>query len=134
MPYIDQKARKELKKRSPSNPGELNYLFTLIYIKSEKIKVVTKRRHFVKIEMLKLVKKYVKSNICYQTFNDVSGAIALSCSELARRRGMRTPNVNIWHDVLCAGLDVQKWLSDTHIDPYEDAKISENGDVYPSVK
>lgn len=131
MPYIGQTWRKELKKRSPINAGEINYLFTLSYIKSSKLKSEIKRRQFVKTEMLKIVKSYLKAKENnYQTFNDIAGAITLSLAEFARRKGLQDKQTNIWYTALIAGADVQDWLNLKHINKYEDAKISENGDVY----
>lgn len=72
MPYIDQKAREELGKRQPENPGELNYVFTA------------------------LIQEYVeRKGKRYQTFNDVIGALEGAKLELYRRQVAEYENVKI---------------------------------------
>jgi len=82
MPYIKQKDREELHNpdciREPMNAGELNFLFTL------------------------LIKDYYNSNPCYQTINDIVGALEGAKLEFYRRIAA----------------------------PYEKIKMKENGDVY----
>lgn len=85
MPYIKQKDRnrfkdvvKALLSNLPNNAGEINYLFTWIC------------RLYV-----------IKSGSCYQSYNDVLGALEGVKLELYRRQ----------------------------IAPYEDEKIKEEGDL-----
>lgn len=84
MPYIKKQYRELLDKANeigdhPVNPGELNYCITM------------------------LIKHYIEDkNLCYDTINDIMGAIEGAKAEFYRR---------------VAG-------------PYEDLKIKENGDVY----
>jgi len=81
MPYVKPHVREDLKAddRDPLNPGELNYQLTLV------------------------CNEYIRTNgVCYQTFNDIIGALEGAKLEIYRR--------------LTGG--------------YEDQKIKENGDVY----
>lgn len=79
MPYIKQEQRDELKYRTPINCGELNY------------------------EITQLIKEYIiRKGECYQTYNDIIGALEGAKLELYRRKTA----------------------------PYEFDKIVENGDVY----
>ena len=82
MPYITEHIRKDLKDeptRDPQSAGELNYTLS------------------------KVCDEYLHLNgVCYQSFNDIIGALEGAKLEIYRR--------------LCAG--------------YEDQKIKENGDVY----
>lgn len=80
MPYIKKEARAQLDGNgTPLNAGELNYVITATLIK------------FVE-----------DTGLCYQTINDVVGALEGAKMEFYRRVAA----------------------------PYEDAKILENGDVY----
>jgi hypothetical protein len=81
MPYIKQRDREILDAgmRMPDTAGELNYMITML-----------------------LLRYLVKKGVCYQTCNDIVGALDNAKSEFKRR--------------------VQ--------DPYEDTKIKENGEVY----
>lgn len=79
MPYIDAKNRFEVGDRCPRTAGELNFAFTQIAI------------------------LYMRNNgLCYQTINDIVGALEGAKAEFQRRV----------------------------VAPYEDQKIKENGDVY----
>lgn len=85
MPYIklEQRARLVNDPLDAENAGELNYMITV------------------------LIKTYLKKKgLCYQTCNDIVGALDNAKGEFKRR--------------------VQ--------DPYEDKKIRENGDVYETVQ
>ncbi len=77
MPYIDQKRRDLI--MVPETSGELNYMITEL--------IVTYLRH---------------NGLCYQTCNDIVGAMDNAKDEFRRR---------VQH-------------------PYENKKIKENGDVY----
>jgi hypothetical protein len=81
MPYIKKDNRDELssKVRDPRTAGELNYLFT------------------------QMINSYLTENgVCYQSFNDIVGALEGAKLEVYRR--------------LIAG--------------YENQKVTENGDAY----
>ena len=85
MPYIKQDRRDELgfdfseQSAMPRSSGELNYMVT------------------------ELMKAYLAHHgACYQTFNDIVGAVDGAKTEFERRV----------------------------VAPYEDTKIKENGDVY----
>lgn len=80
MPYIPQKAREEIAEgRRPTNPGELNYLISL------------------------LLKSYwTHSARNYQAINDIVGAVEGAKIEFQRRI----------------------------VQPYENLKIDQNGDIY----
>jgi len=83
MPYIKKKDRKKFDMwnsyKVPSTCGELNYIFSCII------------RAYIRIK-----------GECYQTYNDIIGALENCKIELYRRK----------------------------IAKYEDKKIKENGDVY----
>lgn len=82
MPYIQPEAKAELSERAPATPGELNYILTVFCL------------------------DYVENNKeCYQTFNDVLGALEGAKLEFYRRK----------------------------VAPYEDLKAHENGDIYKDV-
>lgn len=77
MPYIDQKRRDIIS--TPETAGELNFMVT------------------------ELIMAYIRNRgMCYQTCNDIVGALDNAKHEFRRR----------------------------FQDPYEDLKIKENGDVY----
>jgi hypothetical protein len=90
MPYINPEQKKKLvveytKHNTmdlgiefPDNPGELNYVITM------------------------LIKNYFNNKPCYQSINDIVGALESAKLEFYRRVAA----------------------------PYEDLKIKENGDVY----
>jgi len=80
MPYVNEEAREHIEGyENPRNAGELNYAITLTAL------------------------EYMgEKPFCYQTFNDIIGALEGAKLELYRRM----------------------------IAPYEDTKIEENGDVY----
>jgi len=85
MPYIKKETRKKIKKDTMidksniMNAGELNYVFT------------------------EICKSYIeRKGLCYQTLNDIIGALVGCLMELYRRKAC----------------------------DYEDKKIQENGDVY----
>lgn len=79
MPYISNQQKEELKSIAPRNAGELNYIFT----------------EFINVYLL-------DKGLCYQTCNDIVGALDNAKHEFRRR--------------------VQ--------DVYEDHKCETNGDVY----
>lgn len=82
MPYIQEHNKKKIieERKDPENAGELNFLITHI------------------------LNSYLNWNgVCYQSFNDIIGALEGAKLEMYRR--------------LVAG--------------YEDGKIQDNGDVYP---
>jgi len=80
MPYITEKQKNKLYKNCiPESAGELNYLLT--------------------IEIRKYINKH---DYCYQTMNDIVGALECCKQEFIRRI----------------------------VNPYEDTKIKENGDIY----
>lgn len=79
MPYIAEYRRGELQVDSPKDAGELNYLLTMVCL------------------------KYLENNgKCYQTMNDIIGALEGCKLEFYRRT----------------------------VAPYEDIKANTNGDVY----
>jgi len=80
MPYINKHDRNSIQEgfRRPATAGELNFLITTI------------------------IKDYYEDDQCYQTINDVVGALEGAKLEFYRRVAA----------------------------PYEDLKIKENGDVY----
>lgn len=140
MPYIPQATRKRIAKtKIPTSAGELNYSFTLLYIQAESIKgdtvydTMDKRKKFLFKEMTKFIKAFLKSKgeSDYQVYNDIAGALSLSIEELNRRKAKGVDgNHVLWHDCMCASLDVLKWLTESTVNSYEDLKIKENGDVY----
>jgi hypothetical protein len=73
MPYIDQKSRNELQTgKSPSTPGELNYLIS------------------------SLLSEYTKSKgVSYQTINDVLGACEGAKQEYYRRIAVPMENLKL---------------------------------------
>lgn len=79
MPYIKREVRFELTKRYPETSGELNYNITQ-----------------------EILKYMATKNLCYQTINDVMGALEGAKLEFHRRI----------------------------VTPYENQKIHDNGDVY----
>ena len=79
MPYIEKKQRPEVVEKGATDAGELNYLLTY---------------HIL---------RYLNSmGLCYQTINDIVGALKCCSDEFYRRI----------------------------VVPYEDKKIEMNGDVY----
>lgn len=119
MPYIKDERRAELKVgSSPRDGGELNYLFTLLVLYG-----YHKPEAFEKI----CDDYWSLSEQRYKNINELGGA-ALNCALEFKRRG--------FHDKCREGL---KALGEGYIDwyrknagPYEDTKILENGDVFPS--
>ncbi|KKN84440.1 hypothetical protein LCGC14_0289020 [marine sediment metagenome] len=81
MPYIDLQTRERLDGRLPPiRPGELNYSLTRV-----------------------VLAYLAMQGLCYQTINDINGALMGALTEFNRRVTA----------------------------PYEDRKILDNGDVYP---
>ena len=136
MPYISQKSRKDLdcNIRSPQNAGELNYKLTTICL------------------------AYLKDHTNYQGYNDVFGALygVISRQPLFRFDD-NTPlgclNKELWDtefayqkDTYSRGMDGIQFgnyirgavigclleLYRRAAAPYEDGKIKENGEVYPT--
>jgi hypothetical protein len=63
MPYIAEQEKDLLLKRSPENPGELNFTLT------------------------EVIKGYIHNNgECYRTYNDIIGALEGAKLELYRRK------------------------------------------------
>ena len=121
MPYIDQQARKEiLLGRSPQTPGELNYV-----ISTKLWKWCKDRSYVTDLEAVMLA--YLRSKpTSYSTFNEVMGVLEYVYREF-RRRPMTKPH--IFH-VAERIKHLQDILAAKFSNPYEDKKISENGDVF----
>lgn len=118
MPYITQKDREELKTRNPQNAGELNYSFYKTALNFD----LNDEEYCAEVETFVL--QYIEDKgECYQTYNDIVGALVGARKELKRRKGDKFEEyINI----------LEIYLDDLYaikIAPYEDKKIKINGDV-----
>jgi len=121
MPYIDQRARQEIAfGRLPQTPGELNFVLS-----TELWKWCKDRSYVTDFEAIMLT--YLRSKpTSYTSFNEIMGVLEYVYREF-RRRPMTKPYIfhvaqRIRHlqDILCV----------RYSDPYEDGKITINGDVF----
>jgi hypothetical protein len=120
MPYIQADRRAEITAGSPpKNGGELNYLFTSLILTGKPLKSVPFEQICTDFWNL--------SEQRYAVINEIGGA-AFNCALEFKRRG--------FHNTHRAGLLA---LGEGYIDfyrifagPYENAKIQENGDVFPA--
>lgn len=120
MPYIDKAARQELDRfeRHPTTPGELNYMITMQVLLGEGM-----RQQVVFDRLLDRCRQYIGTKgLSYQHINDVLGALYGASMELNRRcRHM---------GVECLLLrEVALRFYETVAAPYEDTKITANGDL-----
>lgn len=116
MPYIDDRARRSLELTGmPRNAGELNYTIT---------RLVLARGDEAKPAIENAIARYAirQGGASYATYNDIMGVLLCVGFELVRR-GVDTDPV----------LDVLTEIADDYyfqvIGPYEDRKITENGDL-----
>lgn len=132
MPYLKPERRKELASDpTPADSADLNYLFTLEYIKNNEPKLAessSERQEKVATALKDIVIKFLlqKNVIRYDVYNDVAGALNLSLREFFRR----TQDGIAYFDYLEAVMRVEDWLADAMVAPYEERKIKENGDLY----
>lgn len=120
MPYIVPIIRSDVRDGTlwPRNAGELNYLLTTLII-DERLTHETIQEAVDRF-------LWAQETVNYQAYNDVMGAV-IGAGQEAHRRGVG----NGWgiHHTLVGWLE--DWY-DAVVGPYEDTKIAENGDVYPS--
>lgn len=119
MPYIRKDRRLDISQGAVMNePGEMNYRLTLVML--EELENV-----YAKATML-FSQWMARAGISYTTFNTIAGVVMLAQIEHSRRMG---PNkrLDALHEVSRAFGDFVKNI----VNPYEDRKIIENGDVYP---
>lgn len=120
MPYISQSDRHPLDTglRSPLNPGELNYCLTKTVIDGMDDSALLYGKLRAVCDAYLALK-----GTRYSYINDIVGALTCAKLEFVRRTGIRRFN-----DLF----DMVAWdLYHAVGAPYEDAKINENGDVYP---
>jgi len=120
MPYIKQDRREHLDGLDAPDcetAGELNYVFTQTMF--DCYPDVNLASAFISDEINNYRLAHGES---YQTYNDIMGALHCATYERIRRTGDHTFDSVIAH--LMADLYVD-WIA-----PYEDKKITENGDVY----
>lgn len=118
MPYIKQEDR-ERAVDHPENAGELNFAITTLVVEEENLETF-----IAKVE--ELVSDYVeRKGVNHTVGNEVVGVFMCAAAEVERRGVNRVEHAscliilgfNFYYNVLA---------------PYEDQKIKENGDVYPS--
>lgn len=113
MPYIDKKSRKDIDEhgRAPITAGELNYVFCKIMLADNS-----------DIDAIQwVIKRYlINVGTCYQSMNDVMGALTGAYEELRRRTNQSCKIL----------INAEADFYDTVVAPYEDKKILENGDVF----
>jgi hypothetical protein len=124
MPYIPQPDRESVALRGPIKAGEINYCLSLMYQKAAKDSKLN-----IQKEMKNIITAYIKAmGINYQVFNDVIGAMYLSEREFVRR----TSDIQTSGFILDAITATEDFILHKYIEPYEDEKIEQNGDVYGS--
>lgn len=118
MPYITPNARKVLDngKACPIDAGELNYVIT---------KALLEETCPIKLgeRIEDILEKYLQVNgTRYQRLNDILGVLFLAPYEYRRRKGVNHPAMFVTRELAA------RFLVETY-NPYEDAKIKENGDI-----
>lgn len=121
MPYIVQERRVALDSEfgQPQHCGELNY----------KISILCLRFGYggdlidLKRQLLAVCEQYARQSLSYQRINDVMGALDCAARELARRDKRDTALTQMMLRG-CA-----KDFYDLIAAPYEDTKITANGDL-----
>lgn len=133
MPYITKDLREALDGgKSPAHPGELNYLFTKVYID------IFKKRNFTGLEskLWRLVWDYLdQQELRYSLINEVIGAISCSLLEFFYRVCPRVEDDDeaTWEFLQELDQRVTEWKVAVYNKvavPYEKVKREENGDVY----
>lgn len=128
MPYIksDDYARAV---QCPETPGELNYAVTC-----KAIEVLQGRMRAVQFGPMiyEMALDYLDHvGMSYANANAVMGVLECAARELTRR--VRNISVSMTTKSLCTDLEIaSRMIYIDKIAPYEDQKIKENGDVFPS--
>jgi hypothetical protein len=122
MPYIpDSDKQALLAGVPPQKAGELTYLITHEFVEAVKQDLVPMHAHIENH-----IGRYIQSKgKSFQTFAEIMGAICAAGLEWERREQPKLePVVSVLSDVAA---DFYEQV----VAPYEDQKITENGDVYP---
>jgi hypothetical protein len=138
MPYIASEER-ERAKDAPRTPGELNYAITLCFIKAYRGTVmlpqISLRMGVFRGDVARLIRYYWSEKVQnYTTINDIYGAIACSLLEFRRRAdGQNFGPMELLRRSIARALSrvVDDFYAEVVV-PYENTKIRENGDVYPT--
>ena len=130
MPYIEQKARRELDNglREPANAGEYNYVLTKWLIEHDI------RYNSIFGDVKKLCKKvgadlskYLGTKFRYQDINDLIGFVSACLMEYGRRTKQQKAYI------LYAMGEVDEAILNWYLGlpaAYENLKAKENGDVF----
>ena len=128
MPYI-LKENYERAAIEPRTPGELNFAFTRVLIRYVGKEISAPLTIY---QLRILIDAYIKrKGMSYTYCNDIMGAITGALTEYNRRtnRGAGLESNSITYIV---SFVLGDWYADV-VAPYEDKKIAENGDVYPTI-
>jgi hypothetical protein len=117
MPYIKQRERDILATIQPANAAQLCYV--LCELVAAPINNVQEAYRAV---FDGYIAGFPKEEVSWKTYAEVMGAILGTVSELGRRK------LNYDRQPLMDAF--AKWYYEV-VGPYEDAKITENGDVFP---
>ncbi len=142
MPYLIDADKNRLKKdNTPKKPGEINLRTTLTYLEKfrgwnrKKIILLNKKPTMLKypaLEIAKILDKYIiDGEVKYRRYNDCGGAVLFATFEFARRNPYKMPERMLnWLGQATLGFLARYYAIE--VASYEDIKIKENGDVYPS--
>ena len=124
MPYVTKTQREALTVRWPADAGELNYVITqqlLLYWRHPSYSFGSRMQWFFDC-LLNYLSSHDRR---YQTINDIVGAVECAKLEFIRRQGAQVASS------FFTPLDDAKRIFYKEVAaPYEDEKITENGDVY----
>lgn len=132
MPYIKSKdyVRAAV---TPEVPGELNFAITVKMI--GRLRGVLTFQDFDRALRALTIGYLDRVGMSYTNGNAVMGVLDCTARELRRRVGFCFDNPNFkTTDITKIERQLvleRKWVYDTLLAPYEDLKITENGDVYP---
>lgn len=138
MPYIKKEHRVNALE-NPTNAGELNFALTESYrdmysyfLETNSLMGKLTCADLIHDRMLELINTMLGNNDKnYQSYNDVAGALLLSIEEYKRRSNQLGFYNTEFNDLLKhASSKTLRIILESRINPYEDLKIKENGDVF----
>lgn len=121
MPYIKIDRRMALAAGAePECAGELNYVLTCILLADQV------NRGLGNLDIVKRIAAYQRTKgVCYQTFNDILGALEGCRFEFKRRLSLSEDDQRLTHLSRTAAIFYGEVVA-----KYEDKKCAENGDVF----
>lgn len=126
MPYLTEAEKTALAdpKSEPVTAGQLTYLLTSVLIDIETMQIGTLQREKLYKGFDKAIKRYKgHRELRYADYAAIMGSLANTLHEYARRRDFR------FADTI---REYMRKFYIVHVAPYEDMKIEENGDCFPT--